>query len=321
MVDHLATCNLMITLCCLPSTTLAGMQLADGRYLAADLVVDCSGRMSHMTDWLHTAGYPKPRVSHVTANCGYASWVAKLSSEAEQKLQGLNLMYFTAQAPEPHLAMLQRLEDGSWMICVGAYQGLYPPLQDSELPAYIQRDVWHPAYSQLIAGSTALTPSSRFYGTSNIWRHYEEIPLPENLVIMADSVCSFNPVYGQGMAVAAMEAIALDSLLSRRNMTATPAAATALADNPHSTRSSSIGTSRYNNLQGLSEEFQHAALTVLQPAWDLATGMERKFAGAKSNEPKPFMAAFIAGYTDVVFELAAKDMVVRCCLDFACLLV
>jgi hypothetical protein len=52
----------------------AGVLLSDGSTLAADLVVDCSGRFSALPDWLEAAGYDRPRTSHVSANCGYACW-------------------------------------------------------------------------------------------------------------------------------------------------------------------------------------------------------------------------------------------------------
>lgn len=59
--------------------SLAGVLLADGRFLQASLVVDASGRHSAAPDWLAAAGFPQPRVSHATAGCSYAStWVRLL---------------------------------------------------------------------------------------------------------------------------------------------------------------------------------------------------------------------------------------------------
>jgi hypothetical protein len=56
------------------AATAAGVRLSDGTTLAAQLVVDCSGRGSHLPSWLAAAGYKRPRTTRATADAGYTAW-------------------------------------------------------------------------------------------------------------------------------------------------------------------------------------------------------------------------------------------------------
>jgi len=76
--------------------------------------------------------------------------------------------------------------------------------------------LWAPAFGHLLKGSSLLAPACRFYGVTNSWRHYTD--LPDGIIPMADSLCSFSPVYGKGMSVAAVEAAALHDLLTQRKL-------------------------------------------------------------------------------------------------------
>lgn len=93
--------------------------------------------------------------------------------------------------------------------------------------------------------AAAAVISGRFYNIGSTWHHYEDINLPERLVIMADSICSFNPVHGQGMTVAALEAVELDKLLTQRS-------------------SSSSSGGREIELQGLSNQWQQTAVPIVK---------------------------------------------------------
>ena len=82
----------------------------------------------------------------------------------------------------------------------------------------------------------------RFGFPESVYRHYERLAaFPRGLLTVGDAICRFNPVYGQGMSVAAQEAVVLRQLLSTRSDEADAldglaspffAEAAALIDNP-----------------------------------------------------------------------------------------
>lgn len=84
-------------------------------------------------------------------------------------------------------------------------------------------------------------------------RRYDEVDLPDGLLVAADAVCSFNPIYGHGMTVAALEVAKLDELLAARQAAAG-------------------SSSQQAWLMGLSQEYQQAILPIIQRVWDLSVG-------------------------------------------------
>jgi hypothetical protein len=95
---------------------------------------------------------------------------------------------------------------------------------------------------------------------------------------MGDSICSFNPVFGQGMSVAACEAEALQA---------------ALAAGDHA---------------GLARRYFRAAARVIDIAWQTAVGADLAIPSVQGERPLP--VRLINAYVAKVFDAAQHDAVV-----------
>ena len=106
--------------------------------------------------------------------------------------------------------------------------------------------------------------------------------LPAGFVILGDAVCSFNPVYGQGMSVASLEARILDMCLRDQH------------------RQSSS-----NDLAAFPQRFQKAIVKAVKVPWMLATGEDFRYPETEGKRP-PGMN-LLHWYTRRVNELTATD--------------
>jgi len=62
-------------------------------------------------------------------------------------------------------------------------------------------------FSDLLANSQIVKPLVAWRNTANRLRDYANLPTrPDGFVVLGDAVAAFNPIYGQGMSVAAMGA-------------------------------------------------------------------------------------------------------------------
>jgi 2-polyprenyl-6-methoxyphenol hydroxylase-like FAD-dependent oxidoreductase len=98
---------------------------------------------------------------------------------------------------------------------LGACQD-YPPTDEAGFLEFA-RSLRSPEFHHAIAEAAPASPIFGYRHTANIRRHYEKLPgMPSGLIAVGDSLCAFNPIYGQGMTVAALQANALHSLLDSR---------------------------------------------------------------------------------------------------------
>ena len=197
---------------------------ADGsaRMLPADLVVDASGRGAPTLRLLQTLGYAEPENTAIGVDIGYATATYEIPADAGRSWLGV--MTFP-KAPQSSRGALMLPQEGSrWMVSLGGRGADKPPGDDAGFLDYAQQ-LRTPTIYDAIRGARRVGAISRFVFPQSLRRHFERVQnFPRGLLPFGDAVCVFNPIYGQGMSVAAQEAVLLHRVLARSKIASDPLA-------------------------------------------------------------------------------------------------
>jgi hypothetical protein len=190
----------------------------------------------------------------------------------------MGLFHFGMPPGEGRGALILPIENGRWLVSLGRRPG-------GEMPSDIESFI---AYTRTLRTLTAwealrtakpVTEVARYGFPASVRRHFHKLDLPRRLVPVADSICRFNPLFGQGMTVAAMEAVILGKLLAARRSSRVP-------------------------FDGLGADFLAAIQETLEAPWSVAIS---DFAYAHTTGERPPDLAQRLQYSQALLHLAAQD--------------
>jgi 2-polyprenyl-6-methoxyphenol hydroxylase-like FAD-dependent oxidoreductase len=241
--------------------------------LAAELVVDATGRGSRTPTFLDNLGYNRPTQDHIDVRLTYTSQLLRLPPGALKE----RVVIISPLPGRPTGMALFGYENNSWIFTAIGMAGREAPRELTEILAFVED--FTPAH--VVAALRDAEPVgqvARHRMPSSQWRRYDKMGrFPAGLLVFGDAICSFNPIYGQGMTVAALQAEALRHCLQHGSA-------------------------------GLARRHFRAAAKPISVAWQLAAGGDLNLPDVEG--PRPLSVRIANRYVDRLQRTAESDVVV-----------
>ncbi|MGH7932498.1 MAG: FAD-dependent oxidoreductase [Candidatus Binataceae bacterium] len=246
--------------------------------LEADLVVDAGGRGSHAPRWLGELGFATPVETVIGVDFAYSTAKFRKPDHCDESAKIVAL--YGAPPDNASGALLAEIEDGLWQVSLAGRFGEYPP-DDGEGFLAFAKSLYSTRLYDLIKDARRASEVSHYRFPTSVQRHYERLSaFPERFIVLGDAISSFNPVYGQGMSSAALQARSLGRLLSKR-------------------------AAESRGLDGLVAEFFPQAAEVVSAPWTLSAGSDFAYPKTRGERPPDREAA--VQYFTALDSIAGED--------------
>jgi 2-polyprenyl-6-methoxyphenol hydroxylase-like FAD-dependent oxidoreductase len=255
---------------------------AGAQAIEADLVIDAGGRSSHALRWLLEMGVPAPEETTIGVDFAYTS-----TKYRKPESGGLAEPFVLVGGPPPEHTRaggLFEIEDRTWHVSLAGRFGDYPPTDEAGFLEFAKL-LPSPRLYELIKDAERIADITHHRFPTSIWRHYERLhDFPAGFLIVGDAICSFNPVYGQGMSSAALQVRELQKVLCEC-------------------------AAQSRGLDGLAPAFFPKAAMAISAPWTLSANFD--FAYPQTRGERPPGLAEGAGYFAALDSLQAEDIDVQ----------
>jgi 2-polyprenyl-6-methoxyphenol hydroxylase-like FAD-dependent oxidoreductase len=248
-----------------------GVQLSD-KLVTCDLAVVATGRAGQLPTWLESLGFPAPAEDELAVNIRYAS---RHFNIPDGYLGRDKLILIGAEPGRPRGMGLFAQEDGTWLLTLFGYGAEHrPPTDDAGYVEFLASVAPRDVLAGVVAGEPLDEVATHAFPASRRRRYERLANFPRGLVVLGDAISSFNPIYGQGMSVAALEAVALrQSLRSGKD--------------------------------GLSKHYFKASDKIVNIAWDLAIGSDLSL--PEVDGERPILTRLSNAWAERILKVAEHD--------------
>ena len=205
--------------------------------LRADLVIDATGRASRTADFLADHGFGCVPDHRLRPAWAYSSQLLRIPPGRLD-----DQMVFVNQGRAHPGLLLVAYEHDTWMLSIARHGDYGAPPRNFTAMQVAARKLL-PA--SIMAGLREATPVGDIavaHDTGALWRRYHQMTrFPDGLVVIGDGLCRLNPLHGQGMTVAALQAMALRDCLAEGGPDLSQRFFRAAGDGPRSSTGAAAG--------------------------------------------------------------------------------
>ncbi|RUS48900.1 NAD(P)/FAD-dependent oxidoreductase [Cohnella sp. AR92] len=182
--------------------------------MTADLIVDASGRFSKAVQWLNELGYQVPRPERLKIDLGYSTRRYRIPAGRKDELDTIRIEGDPFAAT--HAGAFSIIENDVAEMVLWNLNGRYPSTEPALFEQEI-RQLGNPLLNDALRGLEPIGQPRGFRVLELSRQHFEQMPQwPSGLLVMGDAFCQLDPVYGQGMTLAAIEAEVLEECIRRQ---------------------------------------------------------------------------------------------------------
>jgi 2-polyprenyl-6-methoxyphenol hydroxylase-like FAD-dependent oxidoreductase len=180
--------------------------------ISADLIVECSGRASNLTGWLPAQGFGDVPSQRLKILMGYTSAFFRMPKDVNENGKACLML---AVPPGYRAAYLTPVDGDLWLATMYG-RGKDTAPRDHEGFLAWAKDLPHPVVHDMLARAELVSGFKTYKIPFGIWYRYDQMPnFPQRLIPMGEALTSFNPMYGQGMSLAAGQALSLREAIAR----------------------------------------------------------------------------------------------------------